>query len=65
MVEVFETNKRLRVRAVSPGCEPDWFVAFPRSLRQSGLFYRVARLIPISGRRYYRAVGPFEPVTAS
>lgn len=62
LVEVVQCGKRLRVRAVSAGTEKSWFVAFPRKLRTSGLIYRVARLIPVASRRYYRALGPFERV---
>lgn len=69
IVEVFEDCKRrtgpmrLRVRAVDPGFLPDWYVAFPRALRVSGARFRVARLVAVASRRYYRAVGPFEPVS--
>ncbi len=60
IVECFHHEGKLRVRAISPGYDPDWMVQFPRDIRQAGARYRVAELREARQGGYYRTFGDIQ-----
>jgi predicted DNA-binding WGR domain protein len=48
---------KLRVKVVSQGYHPDWFVQFPRNLRQEGAFYLADSVEEAAQGGFYRAHG--------
>jgi outer membrane protein assembly factor BamB len=57
MVECSKEGNKLRVRVVSAGYNPDWFVQFPRNIRQEGAIYLVEGIREATQGGFYRAYG--------
>lgn len=57
LVECIKQGKQLKVRVLSEGYHSDWYVQFPRHLRQEGVRYRVADLKEAKQGGFYRVVG--------
>jgi hypothetical protein len=61
LVECVKQGKQIRVRVLSPGYRPDWFVQFPRHLRQEGAQYWVQGIRENPQGGFYRAYGEIRP----
>jgi hypothetical protein len=57
IVECYREGSQLRIRAVSPGYNPNWKVQFPRDIRTEGDRYLVAELRESASGGFYRAFG--------
>ncbi len=57
IVECFRQGSELRVRAVSEGYNSEWFVQFPRDIREEGAKYWVQELRESARGGFYRAYG--------
>lgn len=57
ILECIERENKLRIRVVSPGYNPEWFVQFPRNLRQKGARYLVPEVRESARGGFYRAYG--------
>ena len=57
ILECVSSQGKLRVRVVSPGYHLDWWVQFPRDLREEGVRYRVDEVRESARSGFYRAYG--------
>lgn len=57
IVECFQNGGKLRVRVVSPGYNPNWYVQFPKDIRQVGRRYLVQEVRESMRGGFYRAYG--------
>lgn len=57
VVECFETGGQLRVRVVSAGYHPDWWVQFPKGIREPHTRYVVTGVRESGRGGFYRAYG--------
>ncbi|MFE1748575.1 WGR domain-containing protein [Coleofasciculus sp. H7-2] len=57
IVECFKEGGKLRIRAVSPGYNPNWKVQFPQDIRSEGARYLVEEVRESSRGGFYRAFG--------
>lgn len=57
VVECVKEGSKLRVRVVSQGYHDDWFVQFPRDLREEGAQYVVDEIREATQGGFYRALG--------
>ncbi|NOU30580.1 MAG: PQQ-binding-like beta-propeller repeat protein, partial [Polyangiaceae bacterium] len=57
VVECIEVGNQVRVRVLSSGYERDWFVQFPKELRQKGARYVVDEVRESARGGFYRAHG--------
>lgn len=57
IVECYCEGSKLRIRAVSPGYNPNWKVQFPRDIRIEGERYLVSELRSSGRGGFYRAFG--------
>lgn len=57
ILECFQKGNELRVRVVSEGYNPDWFVQFPRDIRENGARYWVQEVRESARGGFYRAYG--------
>lgn len=57
IVECIQKENQLRIRVVSPGYNPGWFVQFPKNLREEGARYLVQEIRESARGGFYRAYG--------
>jgi len=57
LVECFKDKGKLRVRVLSAGYKSDWFVQFPRDIREAGAKYVVDKVLEATQGGFYRALG--------
>ena len=57
VVECFEHQGQLRVRVVSPGYHGDWWVQFPKGIREPRARYVVSGVRESGRGGFYRAYG--------
>ncbi|MDQ1287229.1 MAG: hypothetical protein QG622_794 [Actinomycetota bacterium] len=57
IVECFDHRGRLRVRVLSPGYHEDWWVQFPKDIREAGARYLVPGVRVSERGGFYRAFG--------
>jgi outer membrane protein assembly factor BamB len=57
LVECFKDQGKLRVRVLSDGYKSDWFVQFPRDIREAGAKYVVDKVLVATQGGFYRALG--------
>ncbi|MFO0562146.1 MAG: PQQ-binding-like beta-propeller repeat protein [Polyangiales bacterium] len=57
LVECFKEKGKLRVRVLSAGYKSDWFVQFPRDIREAGAKYVVDKVLEATQGGFYRALG--------
>lgn len=57
LVECVPVGNQLRIQILSPGYHHDWFVQFPRNLRQAGAKYWVQDIREAARGGFYRAYG--------
>ncbi|AKG21565.1 WGR domain-containing protein [Calothrix sp. 336/3] len=57
IVECYREGSKLRIRAVSPGYNPNWRVQFPRDIRVEGDRYLVQELRESGSGGFYRVFG--------
>ena len=57
VVECYQDGANLRVRVVSPGYHSDWYVQFPKDIRQAGGRYVVEGVRESARGGFYRAYG--------
>ncbi|MEZ5582655.1 MAG: WGR domain-containing protein [Candidatus Competibacteraceae bacterium] len=62
LLECLRDSGKLRVRVVSPGYHADWWVQFPRNLREEGARYRVDAVRESARGGFYRAHGEIKQV---
>ncbi|MEL6929779.1 MAG: VWA domain-containing protein [Cyanobacteria bacterium J06600_6] len=57
LVQCLKDKSKLRARVVSDGCNPDWNMRFPRSIREAGMMYVVDEVKESSQGGFYLAYG--------
>lgn len=57
LVECFKDKGKIRVRVLSSGYKSDWFVQFPRDIREAGAKYVVDKVLEATQGGFYRALG--------
>lgn len=57
LLECVQVGGQLRMKVISPGYHSDWFVQFPRDLRQVGAKYWVQAIREAARGGFYRAYG--------
>ncbi len=57
LVECVPVGHQLRIQILSSGYHHDWFVQFPRNLRQAGAKYWVQDIREAARGGFYRAYG--------
>ncbi len=57
MVECVKIGTKLKIRVISPNYNRDWFVQFPRNLREEGAKYMVEAIEEATQGGFYRAYG--------
>lgn len=57
MVECVQVGGQLRVKVISPGYNSDWFVQFPKNIRELGARYLVQEIRESARGGFYRAYG--------
>ncbi len=63
LVECFKQGKKLKVRVLSPGYNPEFSVHFPSKLRQEGMRYWVAEIREATQGGFYRVYGKIQPLS--
>lgn len=57
VVQCVKDGSKLRIKPVTEGYKPDWYVQFPKNLREEGQFYLVDALIEATNGNFYRTYG--------
>jgi len=57
ILECFQQGSELRLKVISEGYHPDWFVQFPRDIRENGARYWVQEVRESARGGFYRAYG--------
>ena len=57
IVECVKIGSKLKIRVISPNYNPDWFVQFPRNIREEGAKYIVESIEEATQGGFYRAYG--------
>ena len=57
LVECIKVANKLKVRVIAPNYNPDWFVQFPRNIREEGAKYLVEEVQEATQGGFYRAYG--------
>jgi hypothetical protein len=65
IVECYREGSKLRIRAVSPGYNPNWKVQFSRDIRTEGDRYLVQELRESSSGGFYRTFGEIKKIVDS
>ena len=63
ILKCVKSEGKLRVKVESNGYKPDWFVQFPKNLREEGKFYAVDKIEEASSGNFYRVLGEIYQLT--